>query len=116
MTQPPDTNQLRQILVDLAKKRATIDYKTLTTLLAFNPPNSIAKTTALLEACQTDDALLQQPQIAALVIQKSGDPCPRPGFFQKLTELGVYQGSDRGIEASMWHQNELEKVFNYYSD
>lgn len=116
MTQLPDTNQVRQILIELAKNRATIDYKTLTTRLALSPPNSIAKATILLEACQVDDALLDQPQLAAVVIQKNGDPCPRPGFFQKLTELGVYRGRDRGIEASMWHQNELEKVFNYYSD
>tara|TARA_B110000503_G_scaffold88899_2_gene134778 strand:- start:775 stop:1083 length:309 start_codon:yes stop_codon:yes gene_type:complete len=86
----------------------------LTTQLGFKPPNSIGQTTALLEACQEDDALMDLPQLAAVVLQKSGEPYPRPGFFQKLIQLGVYQGLDKGAAAQMWHQNELERVYRYY--
>ena len=111
-----DTNCLRKILVNLARNRQTTDYKTLASLLEFSPPNTIQKTTILLEACQEDDALLNQPQLAAVVIQKNGTPYPRPGFFQKLNEIGVYEGKDRDTEAQMWHQNELEKVYRYYSE
>lgn len=110
----PDTNQLRKILISYAQNRQTIDYKTLAEQLNFRPPNTIQKTTTLLEACQEDDALLKRPQLAAVVVQKNGTPCPRPGFFQRLTELDVYRGSDRGSDAQMWHQNELEKVFQLY--
>ena len=85
-------------------------------MLGHTPPNSIQKTTILLEACQEDDALLNLPQLASVVIQKNGTPFPRPGFFQKLTEVGVYKGSDSGADAQMWHQNELEKVYRHYAD
>lgn len=111
----PDTNDLRKILLEFAQNRQTTDYKTVSELLGFRPPNTIQKTTTLLEACQEDDALLQQPQLAAIVIQKTGASHPRPGFFQRLTGLGVYDGKDRGSEAQMWHQNELEKVFQFYA-
>ena len=114
MFQIPDTNRLRAILLECAQKEATLDYKSLTAQLGFQPPNSIGQTTALLEACQEDDALLELPQLAAVVIQKSGEPYPRPGFFQKLMQLGVYHGLDNGAAAQMWHQNELERVYRYY--
>ena len=114
MPNTPDTNQLRLELLSLVTSKSTIEYKQLADRLGFRPPNTILKTTQLLEACQEDDALLNQPQLAALVVQKNGMPYPRPGFFQKLAELGVYQGPDRGAQAQMWHQNELERVFNFY--
>jgi len=114
MTQTPDTNLLRQLLIGCAQQRSTLDYKGLTAQLGFRPPNSIAQSTALLEACQEDDALLGLPQLVAVVIQKTGASCPRPGFFQKLTQLGVYQGQDSGAAAQMWHQNELERVYRHY--
>jgi hypothetical protein len=110
-----DTNELRSILMEFATKRQTTDYKTVTELLNFRPPNTIAQTTNLLEACQEDDVLLERPQLAAVVVQKTGNRNPRPGFYQKLSELGVYNGPDRGAQAQMWHQNELEKVYSYYS-
>lgn len=113
-SQQPDTNRLRAILLSAAKHRQVLDYKSLAQQLGFSPPNTIQKTVILLEACQEDDALLGRPQLAATVIQKTGPRCPRPGFFQKLKELKVYEGQDRGPQAEMWHQNELEKVFDYY--
>ncbi|WP_320822937.1 hypothetical protein [Reinekea sp.] len=114
MTHIPDTNRLRQLLIGYAQQRSTLDYKSLTHELGFRPPNSIAQSTALLEACQEDDALLGLPQLVAVIIQKRGARCPRPGFFQKLTQLGVYQGQDSGAAAQMWHQNELERVYRHY--
>ena len=111
-----ETNHLRKILLSAVQSRTTLTYKTVTDQLEIQPPNSIQQTTQLLEACQEDDALLNQPQLSAIVIQKTGAPIPRPGFFQKLSELGIYSGKDRGAEAEMWHQNELERVFNFYED
>lgn len=114
MTNAIDTNKMRAILLKIAELKTTIDYKTLAEQLGFAPPKTIAKTTALLEACQEDDALLNQPQLASVVVQKNGARYPRPGYFQKLTELGLYQGKDQGSAAQMWHQNELEKVYAFY--
>jgi len=115
MADQPDTNQLRTLLKSYIANRQTVDYRTVANLLGFRPPNTIGQTTALLEACQEDDALLGKPQIACVVIQKTGQPYPRPGFYQKLTELNIYQGPEKGAQALMWHQNELEKVFIFYS-
>lgn len=113
-TEQHDTRQIRQILIDTAQKRSTLDYKSLARALGFQPPNTIQKTVAVLEACQEEDAQLNRPQLASVVIQKSGTACPRPGFFQKLDELGVYHGPDRGPDAERWHHDELEKVYRYY--
>lgn len=110
-----DTNKLREILIPIAQNRGLIDYKTLSERLGFKPPSTIQKTVKLLEACQEDDALLNRPQLVSVVIQKNGAPYPRPGFFQRLEELDVYRGEDHGPQAQMWHQNELEKVYEHYS-
>lgn len=116
-TQPTvDTNAVRAVLRGYASTHSTLDYKTLTQQLGILPPQSIAKTTALLEAIQEDDALLDQPQLVSVVIQKSGKPMPRAGYYLKLKELGLYRGDETGSSAQMWHQNELEKVFEYYAN
>lgn len=107
-----DTNALSHLLDGLRLRRETIGYKTLADGLGLTPPRQIQKLVALLEAVQEDDALLGRPQRAALVVQKGPTPIPRPGFFQKLRALGVYQGRDSGPEAEMWHQNELERLFD----
>ncbi|EAR09047.1 hypothetical protein [Reinekea blandensis] len=113
-TTAPDTNLVRACLEAVARDQTTIDYKTLAERLSFRSPGMIRKTTTLLEAIQEEDALLKQPQLAAVVIQKSGKPYPRPGFFQTLKELDLYAGKDDGADAQMWHQNELEKVYATY--
>ncbi|MCH8530491.1 MAG: hypothetical protein LAT65_06560 [Saccharospirillum sp.] len=106
-----DTNTLSHMLEGLRLRRETIQYKALAEALGLSPPGQIQQITALLEAIQEDDALLNRPQRAALVIQRGKEPVPRPGFFQKLKSLGVYQGPDKGPEAEMWHQHELERLF-----
>jgi hypothetical protein len=109
-----DTNKVRKTLVEHCINHQTITYKELANQLGIEPPHSIGQVVALLESCQEDDATLRQPQLAAVVIQKTGQNYPRAGFFQKLSELGLYSGPYQGPEAQMWHQNELEKVFSFY--
>ena len=106
-----DTNALARELDALRRQGDTIQYKAMAERLGIQPPRQIQQLATLLEAIQEDDALLGRPQRAALVIQKGGKPIPRQGFFQKLKALGIYNGSDQGPEAEMWHQNELEKLF-----
>lgn len=107
-----DTNTLVRELERLRQEGQTVPYKTMAERLGLKPPRQIQQLAALLEAVQEDDALLDRPQRAALVIQKGKQPIPRQGFFQKLQALGVYSGRDQGPEAEMWHQNELERLFN----
>ena len=109
-----DTNLLREKLVSLCTHRQITTYKDLVIQLGIQPPHSIQQLVYLLESCQEDDAALQQPQLATVVVQKNGMNYPRAGYFQKLSSLGLYNGPDQGPEAQMWHQNELEKVFEFY--
>ncbi|MFQ3281117.1 MAG: hypothetical protein ACI9S6_001458 [Reinekea sp.] len=111
-----DTNVVRKSLKNLCVKRQLITYKDLVSALGIQPPQSIQQLVRLLESCQEDDAALQQPQIVSVVVQKTGLNYPRSGYFQKLTELGLYSGPDEGLESQMWHQNELEKVFAFYGE
>ncbi|WP_394169439.1 hypothetical protein [Saccharospirillum alexandrii] len=106
-----DTNALLHVLEGLRLRRMTATYKVVADAIGLTPPGQIQALAALLEAIQEDDAHLERPQRAALVIQNGKDPIPRPGFFQQLTALGVYQGNDRGAEAAMWHQNEIERLY-----
>lgn len=114
MTDLVDTNLVRKTLKKLCAGRQVITYKDLANQLGLQPPQSIQQLVHLLESCQEDDAALQQPQIVSVVVQKTGMNYPRAGYFQKLTELGLYLGPDQGLEAQMWHQNELERVFEFY--
>ncbi len=106
-----DTNALLHVLEGLRLRSMTATYKAVADAIGLTPPGQIQALAALLEAIQEDDARLGRPQRASLVIQNGKDPIPRPGFFQQLTALGVYQGSDRGAEAAMWHQNEIERLY-----
>jgi hypothetical protein len=107
-----DTNALLHVLEGMRLRQITATYKSVADAIGLTPPGQIQALAALLEAIQQDDALLERPQRATLVIQNGRDLIPRPGFFQRLTELGIYQGNDQGPEAAMWHQNELEKLFD----
>lgn len=109
-----DTNLLRRHLIRTAQKKSLTDYHLLATELGLKAPQIGQKLLRLLAACQEDDALLERPQLAALVVEKGGARVPKPEFFQKLTELTLYTGKTRGPEAQMWHQNELEKVYRHY--
>lgn len=109
-----DTNTLHKLLLQCAQNGELKSYKTMIDDLAIPPGHSMRTLTAMLEACQEDDALLNRPQLASLVIQKTGKPIPRAGFFIKLTELGLYDGDQEGPAAEMWHRNEVERVFRYY--
>ncbi|WP_028670024.1 hypothetical protein [Saccharospirillum impatiens] len=106
-----DTNALLHVLEGLRLRRLTATYKAVADAIGLTPPGQIQALAALLEAIQEDDARLGRPQKASLVIQNGKEPIPRPGFFQKLSTLGVYRGVDRGAEAAMWHQNEIECLY-----
>lgn len=106
-----DTNTLLHLLEGLRLRQMTATYKSVADAIGLTPPGQIQALAALLEAIQQDDALLGRAQRASLVIQNGKEPIPRPGFFQQLSQLGVYHGPDQGAQAAMWHQNELEKLF-----
>lgn len=109
-----DTNSVRAQLAKIAEQKVTVEYNTLADQLGISSPLKIQKLSKFLEACQEDDALLNRPQLVSVVVQKNSPQYPRAGFFLKLKELGIYAGKEDGPQAQMWHQNELERVYEYY--
>lgn len=107
-----DLQQLRLLLMGVAREQATVPYQGVIRLLNIPAP-SMQTLTRGLETLQWQDVTLDRPQLAAVVIQKK-QPFPRPGFFQVAQALGAYHGPDTGTEAQMWHQDQLEKTWEYF--
>ena len=108
-----ELNLLRHFLINVARERTTLPYQGVIKALGIEAP-AMATLTQALEILQWQDTLLGRPQIAAVVVQK-GQPFPRPGFFQAARDIGSYQGPDTGTEAEMWHQDQVEKTWEFYA-
>lgn len=100
---------LRELLIGVAREEATVPYQGVITALDIPAP-AMQTLTRGLEVLQWQDALLGRPPLAAVVVQKSR-PYPRPGFFLTAQGLSVYAGPAEGAEAQMWHQHQLERVW-----
>ncbi len=114
-----ELNELRLVLIQELKnfryqEKQLPNYQQLCRFLMVKPPNSIAKLTSALEQLMLEDHLAQQPQLAAVCVQKR-KPVPREGFFQYLSELGLYSGPDKGNQAEIWHIRELDKLCEFYA-
>lgn len=106
-----DLQKLRELLTGIARAEATVPYQGVIKALDIPAP-AMQTLTQGLEILQWQDALLDRPPLAAVVVQKK-QPCPRPGFFQTAQELAVYEGPAEGVEAQMWHQHQLERVWQH---
>ena len=106
--------QLRPVLLDLARRRATLTYRDLVAAAVVQPPHTIHRTTLALELLIQQDHEAGQPLLAAGVLSRGPDGIPGRGFFQLLTQLGRYQGPDRGAEAIAAHRAELEALWGYW--
>ena len=67
-------------------------------------PQRIQKLTLWLETTMRQDHAAGQPLRAALVISRNRNGLPAPGFFLLCQELGIYQGSETGADATQFHQ------------
>ena len=75
------THAVRAFLENLAKRRIPIAYQELAKALQIAPPHSIQQVTEALERLMEEDAAVDRPFIAALVISKARGGLPAPGFF-----------------------------------
>lgn len=108
-----ELNHLRQLLWHQVVHAQPLSYQAVAQQLALKPPRTILQLSTALERMMLEDCLAERPQLAAMVIQKNA-PLPRPGFFQTLSQLGLYQGNDQGNQAEIWHLRELERLQAYY--
>ncbi|WLD59322.1 hypothetical protein NFC81_05955 [Salinispirillum sp. LH 10-3-1] len=107
-------SHLRSLLKGVAETRSTLPYQAVIKALALKSP-AMKTLTQALETLQWEDAVLGRPQLTSVVVQK-GKEFPRPGYFLTANTLNLYAGPEDGTEAEMWHQDQLEKVWELYSD
>lgn len=107
----PLAQELRAVLAALAAEARTITYQALAQRIAVPPPHRIHKLTLALEALVREDHAAGRPLLAALAISRGPEGLPGRGFFQLLTELGRYQGPDRGAAAATAHGAELQHLW-----
>ncbi|AHC73533.1 hypothetical protein P856_306 [Candidatus Endolissoclinum faulkneri L5] len=104
------------ILEDLARSKSIITYADLARSAKVAGPCFIHKTCTALELIMEQDVARNRPLLAAIVISKTRNKLPAPGFFRQLTKLGVYCGPEQGKEAAIFHACELKKVWEFYCD
>jgi hypothetical protein len=91
----------------LAQRGGTETYGNLARALDVPGPGSIAKLTDALERLMEADAVIGAPLRAAMVVSRSRDNLPTPGFFAKARELGLYSGPDDRPLARNFHHAQL---------
>jgi len=101
----PETlaRRLRAHLQALATLRLPITYQEAAKGLLLSPPKTIHQVTEALEQLMAEDAAADRPFIAAMVIGKTRDGLPAPGFFDCATRLGRFAGDATGPGARVFH-------------
>ena len=82
-----------------ARERQILTYQTVADQMRLEPPHTIQKVALLLEALMEHHARQGAPQLASLVAGRRRNGLPGPGFFEKMSLLGLYAGPDDGAEA-----------------
>lgn len=103
--------EMRQILIERAKVRGMIPYSELAAQIDTIPikPESYALAAMLGEISRAEDAA-GRGMLTVIVVHKSGDMQPGPGFFELAKELG----RDTSDILKCW-VDELKKVHAYWS-
>lgn len=101
---------LRPYLERLAREGRVVTYREAAAELAVSPPHTIHQVTQALEATMDADAAAGRPFAAALVVSKTREGLPAPGFFARARALGRYDGPEQGPDAARFHAAEVEAV------
>jgi hypothetical protein len=106
---------LRGHLEALARQGKTISYRQLAVLAEIPEPRVIGRLASLLEAIiREDHAVGIAASVASLVVSQTKPAIPRAGYFMLLRELGVYNGSDEGAAAEIFHAACVEQLFGTF--
>ena len=111
-----DRAALRAILADVARAGATRTYQQVAVALALEPPQTIHRVALALESLMEEDAAAGRPLLAAVVVSRTRDGLPAPGFFARARALGRYDGPETGPGAAAFHAAELAAVHGHYMD
>lgn len=103
----PDTKRLRRMLEPIAARGETRTYQEVAAGIGLEPPRTIQRLARALEALMDEDAAAGRPFLAAIVVSRSGDGLPAPGFFDHARKLtGDDAGPGTGDSAARWHENQ----------
>jgi hypothetical protein len=109
MTDRDNTNQwakrAEMLLASAATAGQLITYAGLAEAARIPGPQRIHKLTSWLEQLVRLDSQTGQPIRSALVISRSRDGLPAPGFFAHCQKLGLYDGPESGPQAQHFHQS-----------
>ena len=111
---------MRAILEERALSSQCISYMDLASVLGVTTAPIIATITDSLEELMQEDAALNRPILAALVVQKGRQQMgqhnlPRPGFFEKLHDLNIIGVNEQMFDKESWHLNELNELKIFYT-
>ena len=103
--------EMRRILIERAKVRGMISYSELVAQMRtiYITPESYALAAMLGEISRAEDAV-GRGMLTVIVVHKSGDMQPGPGFFELARELG----RDTSDVLKCW-VDELKKVHAYWN-
>ena len=107
-------DQARHLLEKQAVLGQTLTYREFASALNITTAPVIKTCTDLLEALIAQDSHLEQPILAAIVVQQGTARIPRMGFYQTLIALHQYHGRTEGDEARRWHESEMVKLKSFY--
>lgn len=111
-------NQLEKALLMLkqyALRNQLLTYREFASLMGLTQAPVIQQASQLLETLMDLNFQARQPIFSALVVQKKGD-IPRPGFFEKLYNLGLTKTILSGEAANLWHKEERENILRWVKD
>lgn len=111
---PVDLAALRDLLTDIARAGETRTYQQVAQALGLEPPQTIHRLTVALERLMTEDAAAGRPLLAAVVVSRTREGLPAPGFFAHVRQLGRHDGPEKGPEAGAFHAAELAAVHEHH--
>jgi len=109
-----DREALRSLLETAAAEGETRTYQQVARSLGLQPPNTIHRVALALEDLMAEDVAADRPLLAAIVISRTREGLPAPGFFARARTLGRYDGPERGNEAAAFHAAELAAVLEWW--
>lgn len=103
---PSTLEALARLLNRQAAMGQTLTYRDATLALGLEPPNTIHQLVMLLEELMQQDAEAERPLRASLVVSRTRNGRPAPGFFDRAQALGLFDGYD----ADAFHEQQLARL------
>lgn len=86
--------RLRAVLEQARRERRTVTYLQAADAVGVEPPQRIHKLSRLVEILLKQDVDAGKTPLAALVVSRVRGGLPAPGFFDRATRLGIFNGDD----------------------